>query len=332
MTKALSAILHELIDYAGMFPPAKLPLETAFSKYLNYRTAPEQWMVSRFICPIGQFSELVDIISDPAKPIGKIRLAIIGEEHGHHDSTNSIAQDLSIIAKLAALHTRSIQFDTYETKLSIHLIDQLSRDPFRDEVSPKLSQFGDHVVNALSTVKTGSLECLFELPFNGFTVAASTFTIVIDELIRINHRLEALNISARVGVKLRCTGDRMPASYMIANVLKQCADKKIPFKATAGLHHPFFSNHRTERHGFLSLFCTGLIAATHPELSDEYLAEIVACDKPELFVFTDDEFVWDGKYHVSTDQISELRKSIFLSFGSCSIDEPRDDLRALNLI
>src|SRR5262245_43732505 len=51
MSASLRALLTGAIDYAGMFPPAKLPLEEAFRNYLQYRESPDAWMLGRFICP-----------------------------------------------------------------------------------------------------------------------------------------------------------------------------------------------------------------------------------------------------------------------------------------
>jgi hypothetical protein len=55
---AIRTLLRESIDYAGLFPPARLPLEEAFDNYLRYRTEPEAWMLARFVIPVGRLDEL----------------------------------------------------------------------------------------------------------------------------------------------------------------------------------------------------------------------------------------------------------------------------------
>src|SRR5258708_21514392 len=62
MSPSLRALLTGAIDYAGMFPPAKLPLEEAFRNYLNYRESPDAWMLGRFICPVGRLEELAQLM------------------------------------------------------------------------------------------------------------------------------------------------------------------------------------------------------------------------------------------------------------------------------
>src|SRR6516165_211295 len=54
MLPSVRALLSRIIDYAGMFPPAQLPLEQAIRNYARYRTEPESWMLGRFVCPAAQ--------------------------------------------------------------------------------------------------------------------------------------------------------------------------------------------------------------------------------------------------------------------------------------
>jgi hypothetical protein len=50
----------ELIDYAGLFPPAALGLDHAFEEYQAARRGPHAWMLGRFIVPAGRIPELGD--------------------------------------------------------------------------------------------------------------------------------------------------------------------------------------------------------------------------------------------------------------------------------
>lgn len=54
MTEAARALLTGLIDYAGMFPPAQLPLEEAVANYERYRAGEYAWMLGRFVAPVGK--------------------------------------------------------------------------------------------------------------------------------------------------------------------------------------------------------------------------------------------------------------------------------------
>src|SRR5581483_11690520 len=59
MTESLQALLAGVIDYAGLFPPAQLPFESAFSSYLRYRDGPHAWLLGRFVVPAARLDELV---------------------------------------------------------------------------------------------------------------------------------------------------------------------------------------------------------------------------------------------------------------------------------
>ena len=42
---ALRALLDRVIDYAGLYPPASLPVEAAVANYERYRTGSHAWML-----------------------------------------------------------------------------------------------------------------------------------------------------------------------------------------------------------------------------------------------------------------------------------------------
>ena len=42
---SLRALLDRLIDYAGIFPPATLPRDTAVANFLRYRRGDHAWML-----------------------------------------------------------------------------------------------------------------------------------------------------------------------------------------------------------------------------------------------------------------------------------------------
>src|SRR2546422_7259388 len=58
MSSSLRALLAGSIDYAGLFPPARLPLDQAIRNYARYRTDPAGWMLGRFVCPAARLAEL----------------------------------------------------------------------------------------------------------------------------------------------------------------------------------------------------------------------------------------------------------------------------------
>src|SRR5262249_56809212 len=61
MSASLRALLAGILDYAGLFPPPRLPLEPAVRNYARYRTEPEAWLLRRFVCPAARLAELAPV-------------------------------------------------------------------------------------------------------------------------------------------------------------------------------------------------------------------------------------------------------------------------------
>ncbi len=136
------------------------------------------------------------------------------------------------------------------------------------------------------------------------------------------------------GCKLRTggvTADAFPTDAEIARVLVAAARQRVPLKFTAGLHHPvkhFHESVGTKMHGFLNVLGAGVLAAEHG-WDEAQTAEMLADENPGSFYFDDEVFRW-GDWEITAAQII-ARRQFVTSLGSCSFDEPRDDLRALGL-
>jgi hypothetical protein len=134
------------------------------------------------------------------------------------------------------------------------------------------------------------------------------------------------------GFKLRTggvTADAFPSSQQIARALVVATQRRVPIKFTAGLHHPV-RQHReevqTKMHGFLNVLGAGVMAAQH-RWDEKQTAEMLECEEAAAFSFDDESFQWRD-WKIGSDQIVTHRRLI-TSFGSCSFDEPREDLASL---
>jgi hypothetical protein len=139
------------------------------------------------------------------------------------------------------------------------------------------------------------------------------------------------------GFKLRCGGaapTAVPSVEQVAGVLTQCRDEHVPLKATAGLHHPlrhYDPALGTQLHGFLNVFVAGVLAFTHTGLPLERVQQIVGDPEGSHFTFSEKGLHWTN-YAAALEEILAARQHAVISFGSCSFDEPRDDLRALGFL
>jgi hypothetical protein len=125
---------------------------------------------------------------------------------------------------------------------------------------------------------------------------------------------------------------------VLARFIQACADAGVPFKATAGLHHPLRGKYRLTYEagsphgmmfGFLNVFLAAALARTG--LTARELAMLLEESDATAFAFTESGASWRGR-NVSRTEISAVRHHVALSFGSCSFREPVDDLRSLGLL
>ena len=137
------------------------------------------------------------------------------------------------------------------------------------------------------------------------------------------------------GFKLRTggvTANAFPTSAEIARVLEAAAKHEVPIKFTAGLHHPvrmFREEVKTKMHGFLNVLGAGVLAREHA-WGEKQIATMLQDEEAAAFQFTQTSFRWRD-FEIGVDAIKRHRNFI-TSFGSCSFDEPREDLRALGLL
>jgi len=112
----------------------------------------------------------------------------------------------------------------------------------------------------------------------------------------------------------------------------------VPFKATAGLHHPVRGERaltyeeespRAVMHGFLNVFLAAAFCFNGLGVADA--PRVVALESLEGVRFDDDGVSWED-YRVSTAEMATIRRRFALSFGSCSFTEPVEGLEALGLL
>src|SRR5215831_15967464 len=57
-TGSLQALLGNLIDYAGLYPPAALPLPIVTERYRGFRASPEKWILGRLVLPAAKLADM----------------------------------------------------------------------------------------------------------------------------------------------------------------------------------------------------------------------------------------------------------------------------------
>lgn len=276
-------------------------------------------MLGRFIIPTRRLHDLdalADVIGDAPVPLSV--LAGGGEDVGAFSL--ALRADLTGIAAFQNRPDVSGIVEALELKLPLSL--QSTEDAYRE-------------VHAL-------LEGLDRSPLTAVPISSIFLELPRDHKWRrhveeVAQTLAGLNHpTIQVGLKLRCGGldaDAFPSLADVAAFILTCRNEGIPFKATAGLHHPvrhFNEGVQTHMHGFLNVFGAAILAQVH-DLDAIETQAILAEESADAFSFDGDTFSWRGRA-ATAEQIGAMRDRFATSYGSCSFDEPRADLRALGVL
>lgn len=294
-------LLDGVIDYAGLFPPAALPMAEAVRIYARGRGGEQGWMLGRFVCPVGALP-LFTAAADPVLPrdAGALpwRLTVIGS--GEHRA------DAEAVTAFNAHHRWSPDdcsavVDAVETRVA-----------------------AIHAIEEARAVFSAGVDLYAELPLDG----------ALPELVAAlaSHGLRA---KVRTG---GVTATAFPSAEAVARFIVACVAAAVPFKATAGLHHAVCGTHaltyepdapHAPMFGFLNvLLATAAAMQGDPRATVEAL--LTATDT-ETLRFEDDDVVW-GAHRWSTVQLAEVRTRGMVSFGSCSFTEPTAEVLALGVV
>jgi hypothetical protein len=328
MSLALRALLSEIIDYAGLFPPAKLPLEQALRNYADYRQGPDRWMLGRFICPAARLSELAPFQEGLFQTGAPFVFSALGRGgNSAAEFLSGLQADLEAVTAFRERHGPRVVVDVFEVRLPAEL------------TAPNTAR----ALAGLLASATEMLEAYGPPPITPFYEAAlaadwqEALATVLGVLANGNQYGSGPRQDYRPAVlKLRCGGleaSAVPSVAQLAHVVTACRSLAVPLKATAGLHHPvrhFDNALQTRLHGFLNVFGAAVLAHLH-HLDEDKVRQIVADEEASDFRFEDAGFRWNG-LEATPEEIDTARRQFAISFGSCSFDEPRQDLRALGLL
>ena len=139
-----------------------------------------------------------------------------------------------------------------------------------------------------------------------------------------------------VGAKVRCGGasaDAVPTPAHLARFIALANALGVPYKATAGLHHPvrhFNAEAGYVQHGFLNLAGAAVLARAHG-LDERALETLIDDQDPSHFKLDGERFSWCG-VTAHAGEIGAARLRGLRSYGSCSFEEPVADLLELGIL
>lgn len=325
MLDSVAAFMSGIIDYAGLFPPAKLDLDTAIRNFARFRQDENAHMVARFVIPAVRLPELEryheELFAEGAEPF---QFSVLTRSGGHRDAfLEGVEADLEEIRTFRERHGERVAIDAMEIRLSPDLAEQASE--------PELRGALDAVADRVERVVPGGAQLFFEA---GLPESWPGRTSLVVDAIAAHNATRLLR--RRAGLKLRCGGlepSAFPSLHRVAITLSSTLLARVPFKATAGLHHPVRHHNdsvRTKMHGFFNVFGAGILLHAGV-ISPLQIEEVLRDENAESFRFDEEGFAWKDK-RVGLMPIARARKNALLSFGSCSVEEPREDLQQLGLL
>lgn len=318
MSPSLGILLARSVDYAGLFPPAGLSMADSVANYARDRLTPDAWMLARFITPAARLAEFGDA-AEPFLTAGDPwALSVLGR--GGKTSTeflSGLAADLADISKILQRFPDRVTAEVIEVRLPPDSLTAGAATELLQAIEEKLNDAG-----------RSDTQLFLEAP----PIAELPDLL---KAIATHNRGSGGRTAKPWGYKLRTGGveaSAFPAVATVAFAITAASDAGVPMKCTAGLHHPFRHFNQgvnATMHGFLNVFCAAALAHETSAPREE-LEALVAEESPGAIFFGADGFSWRD-HAIANPAIEESRRSLMISFGSCSFDEPRDDLKTLGL-
>lgn len=294
--ESIRALLSGIVDYAGLFPPSQLSMSEAIIKYATYKNSNYNWMLGRFVLPLTRLDEFLgiagDIVSDDESK--KWYLSILASE--------DIEETIQIIDFFNEENSINVFCDTIEAKANTSSrIEDIAK-----AIPPHLTAF-------------------IEIPTRG----------------NIADLIATLAITGQCG-KIRMGGitkEAFPTINQILRFMHICTAANVPFKATAGLHHPIrcfkpltYEKNAPEgnMNGFLNVFLA--VAFMRMGFKRSLIKELLQDEWGESFRFDETGVTWRQEHFLNNEQLEYIRRNNIISFGSCSFEEPIEDLQEIGFL
>lgn len=295
--EAVSHFMTELIDYAGLFPPAALPLAEAISNYHSYINDSDSWMLGPFVIPASKLSELKPFTAQFNDQY-PLRLSVILTKSG------DIEKDMEAIQLFLETYKTAGTIEAIEIPLSAQVdssfLEKLEKQTANYPIYCEMSGTNDQLLSTLDAV----------------------------------HSLNQKSLKS-IGIKMRMggiTADLFPSAERAAFIIYESRKRGLAIKFTAGLHHPIRQYRKeveTKMYGFVNVFTASIMAYCH-SINTEIIQAILLDEEPANFSFTPNALSWRN-LTVSSAEINKGRNFFASSYGSCSFDEPREELGELTI-
>lgn len=283
----LDTLMQGAIDYAGLFPPAALPLGDAVDALLSYRTHQQgTWLSGRFAVGVKTLPALVHQIQR-RMPLDAFPIALIVPE-GRLGSVLAAAAD--------GIEGTPIRVEAVELGLT-------------DEMSAKEATLFTRSVFADARI-------FIEIPFTDAGTELLQSLPAVPGGVCAKFRTGGL--TPEQIPSSRAIAERLVTAASLRLPWKATAGLHEPF--------PHFDAAVGARlHGFLNLFVAAC-ACFGGERSIPAVAALLDGLSPTDLVFSPESLVARGM-HISRANLMEMRQAFALGFGSCSFIDPVEQMQ-----
>lgn len=290
----VAALVGGIVDYAGLFPPAALPMSQAVTEYATRARGPEHALLGRFVVPVARLDELASAVGTLLAPLstrGAWHLsALVGDDP---------ANDAARIAEFQAQHGAWAQVDAIEARVA---------SP--DDVARVAAAFsGTGIELWLEVPQPASAAGLLPaIRAAGAGAKVRTGAVVADGFPAPEALLGFIETCVAEQVRFKATaGLHHPLRGEYRLTYDPDPDVAVMY-------------------GYLNLLlATAVIRAGGSR--DDALAGLLETDRASISA--DAEHLRWRSFSFALDEIQTLRDHAFASFGSCSFAEPVEELGTL---
>jgi hypothetical protein len=291
--KPFQYLLSELVDYAGLFPPASLDMATMAKNLAGYAQSNNSWVLGRVVVPLGRVSEFTDTYAGPSVRISALPPALDAAE---------FPQAVQAIAAFNKNHDHKI--DAVEVRTS------------------------DVNAIAIATSLPEDVRCFVETPLD----QTQTFVDVIADLKmpeRVFAKVRTGGVKPELIPDASLVAELIVACHKAGIGFKATAGLHHPCRAVYPLTYEAGCE-SAQMHGFLNVFLASCFVQElnwNIDQTTVCLNELQAAD----LTVSDQSVKWRD-YEVGAERIAKTRNTFAISFGSCSFTEPIEDLTNLSLL
>ena len=244
-------ILEGFIDYAGLYPPANLNMESTVHNWSKYLQTEDNWMLARLIIPASRLDEFKRASQKllPSEQEEMWQLSVLLPPANSEEFESSV--------------NKTVEFNISDCGAVANVVEFKANTV--DEINSAFSVLHD------------DLFPFIELPINEDPrgLIASLSGAIAGAKVRTG------------GIK----PELYPSSKNLARFIHACSIANQPFKATAGMHHPCQSKNEKVgviEYGFLLVLQATAAVSVHDANVNE-VESILMSEFPDFSMFTEKE-------------------------------------------